>query len=206
MTEPKPIEFYFDLISPYGYLASTQIEAVAARLGRSVDWRPVLLGVTVMKIMGMKPLLETPLKGAYLYRDAPRVAGMLGVPFRHHGLKTINSVAALRAFLWLKNQDEKLAVLFAKRMYERLWVRGEDITAPEAAAAEAETLGVDAAALLEAVKRPAVKQALHEAVDDAVGKGVFGVPFFIADGEAFWGGDRLPMLDYWLTHQTWGEQ
>ncbi|MCK9508756.1 MAG: 2-hydroxychromene-2-carboxylate isomerase [Pigmentiphaga sp.] len=206
MVMQEPIEFYFDLISPYGYLASTQIEAVAARHGRGVDWRPVLLGVTVMKIMGMKPLLETPLKGAYLYHDAPRVAAMLGVPFRHHGLKNINSVTALRAFVWLKDQDEGLALRFAKRMYERLWVRGEDITAPEAAAAEAEQLGVDAATLMDAVTSPAVKQALHEAVDAAVEKGVFGVPFFIADGEAFWGGDRLPMLDYWLTHHQWEKQ
>lgn len=206
MVMQEPIEFYFDLISPYGYLASTQIEAVAERHGRSVDWRPVLLGVTVMKIMGMKPLLETPLKGAYLYQDAPRVAAMLGVPFRHHGLKGINSVAALRAFVWLKSQDEGLALQFARRMYERLWVRGEDITAPEAAAAEAEKLGVDAATLLDAVTGPAVKQGLHEAVDAAVKKGVFGVPFFIADGEAFWGGDRLPMLDYWLTHHKWERQ
>ena len=50
---PAPIEFYFDPISPYGYLATTQIEAIAARHGRVVDWKPVLLGITVMKVMGL---------------------------------------------------------------------------------------------------------------------------------------------------------
>jgi 2-hydroxychromene-2-carboxylate isomerase len=203
MAQATPIEFYFDLISPYGYLASTQIEAAAARHGRDVDWRPVLLGITVMKIMGMKPLLETPLKGDYLYRDAPRVAAMLGVPFRHHGLKGINSIAAMRAFLWIRARDPALAIRFAKRMYERLWVRGQDITAPQAAAAEAALLGIDTDELLAGIDSPEGKQALHAAVDAAIAKGVFGVPFFIADGESFWGGDRLPMLEHWLAHGKW---
>ena len=108
-----PIEFYFDFISPYAYFGSTQIDALAARYGRQVDWRPVLIGITILKIMGLKPLLETPLKGKYLYRDAPRVARLLGVPFRHHGLKGINSLAASRAYLYLKSKDPQLARRFA---------------------------------------------------------------------------------------------
>ena len=59
---PAPIDFYFDFISPYGYLASTRIEHIAARHGRAVAWRPFLQGVTVLQVMGLKPLLETPLK------------------------------------------------------------------------------------------------------------------------------------------------
>ena len=74
-----PIEFYFDFISPYGYLGSTQVEALAARYGRTVDWKPVLLGITVMKVMGLKPLPETPLKKDYILIDKPRMATLLGV-------------------------------------------------------------------------------------------------------------------------------
>lgn len=206
MTDREPIEFYFDIISPYGYLASKQIELLAARNGRDVDWRPVLLGITVMKIMGMKPLREIPLKGDYLYHDAARTAAMLGIPFRHHGLKGINSIAAMRAFLWIKSFAPLTAVVFAKKMYERLWVRGEDITDPVASAEEAEKLGIEAAALLTAINSAAAKQALHDTVDAAVSKGVFGVPFFIADGESFWGGDRLPMLQHWLTYHSWSSE
>lgn len=57
-TPRAPVEFWFDFISPYAYPGSTQIESVAARHGRAVDWHPVLIGVTVMQVMGMKPLLE----------------------------------------------------------------------------------------------------------------------------------------------------
>ena len=198
-----PIEFYFDFISPYGYLGSTQIEAVAARHAREADWRPVLIGITILKVMGMKPLPEIPLKGAYLARDAPRMAKLLGVPFRQHGLRGHNSVAASRAFLWLKARDAALAKRFARRIYSRLWVEGRDITAPEASAEEAQALGVDRDDLLAAIASPREKQALKEAVDAAIAKGVFGVPYFIVDGEPIWGVDRLWMLEHWLAHGSW---
>jgi 2-hydroxychromene-2-carboxylate isomerase len=198
-----PIEFYFDLLSPFGYLGSTQIERVAARHGRSVDWRPVLIGVTVLKVMGLKPVAETPLKGPYSKRDASRLAAWYDVPLRFHGLKGLNSVAASRAFLWIKQRDPDLAKRFAAGIYERLWVRGQDITPPEAAADEAAALGLDRAELLAALGTDEVKQALKDAVDAAIARGVFGVPFFIADDEPFWGCDHLPMLEHWLAHHSW---
>lgn len=198
-----PIEFYFDFISPYGYLGSTQVEALAARYGRTVDWKPVLLGITVMKVMGLKPLPETPLKKDYILVDKPRMAKLLGVPLVEHGLKGVNSLAASRAFLWLKAQDPALAVRFAHRIYERLWVQGRDITPAEAVADEGVALGVDRAALLAAIESPEMKAALKEAVDAAIAKGVFGVPTFIADGEPLWGVDRLWMLEHWLKRGNW---
>lgn len=198
-----PVEFYFDFISPYGYLGSTQVEALAARYGRTVDWKPVLLGITVMKVMGLKPLPETPLKKDYILVDKPRMAKLLGVPLVEHGLKGVNSLAASRAFLWIKAQDPALAARFAHRIYERLWVQGRDITLPEAVADEGVALGVDRAALLAAIESPEMKAALKEAVDAAIAKGVFGVPTFIADGEPLWGVDRLWMLEHWLKRGNW---
>jgi 2-hydroxychromene-2-carboxylate isomerase len=198
-----PIEFYFDFVSPFGYLGSTQIEALAARHGREVDWRPVLIGVTVLKIMGLKPLTETPLKKDYLRHDAPRMARLLGVPFRFHGRKGGNSLAASRAYLWLKARDPGLAKRFAQGVYARLWVEGRDITEAQSVAEVAAPLGVERDELLAAIESPQARQSLHEAVDSAVAKGVFGVPYFIVDGEPIWGSDRLWMLEHWLQHGSW---
>ena len=197
------IEFYFDPISPYGYLASTQIEALAARYGREVDWKPVLLGITVMKVMGLPPLTQTPLKKDYLVHDRPRMAKLLGVPMVGHGLAGVNSLAACRAFLWLKAKDPELAKRFAERIYARLWVKGEDITPAAVAADEAAALGVDRSAVLAAIESPGMKQALKAAVEAAIAKGVFGVPTFVVDGETIWGVDRLWMLEHWLKHGDW---
>jgi 2-hydroxychromene-2-carboxylate isomerase len=199
----EPIEFYFDLISPYGYFASTRIEALASKYGRSVDWKPVLLGVTVMKIMGLRPLMQTPLKRDYLRHDKPRMARLLGVPFREHSLADVNSLAALRAFLWLKARDPALAVRFAKRIYARLWTESQDITDAMVVVEEAAKLGADGQALAAELESAGAKQSLKDAVDAAVAKGVFGVPTFIVDGESIWGVDRLWMLEHWLRHGTW---
>jgi 2-hydroxychromene-2-carboxylate isomerase len=199
----QPIDFYFDFISPYAYIASTQIEAVAARHGRSVRFRPVLLGITVMKIMGLKPLMETPLKSDYLRHDGPRMAKVYGVPFRYHGLKGINSLAACRAFLWIGKTDPALAVRFAHAVFKALWVDGRDITPADTVAEIAASFGIDAATLKTEIASEQGKLALNAAVEAAIGLGVFGVPYVIADGEPLWGTDRLWMLDHWLTHRSW---
>ena len=81
-----PVDFYFDFLSGYGYVASLRIEAIAARHGRKVDWHCMLLGVAVMKVMGLKPLLETPLKGDYVLRDFARYQ-------RRHGLEMARKVS-----------------------------------------------------------------------------------------------------------------
>jgi 2-hydroxychromene-2-carboxylate isomerase len=199
----NPIDFYFDPISPFGYLGSVQIERVAHRLGRTVDWKPVLIGITVLKVMGLKPVPETPLKGPYAHHDALRLAEYFDVPFRYHSFKGINSVVALRSFLHLKNSDPQLAKRFAQRIFRRLWVDGKDITPFDAVAEEANALGADVAALKAAVESADGKDALRRAVDEAIAVGVFGNPYFIVDGEPFWGVDRMWMIEHWARHHTW---
>jgi 2-hydroxychromene-2-carboxylate isomerase len=105
----KPLDFYFDFISPFGYFASLRIEALATRHQRQVQWHAMLLGVSVMKVMGLKPLLETPLKGDYVRREAERY-------MRRHGLtlkrkvddKMMDPRTAGRAFYWVKKYKPEL--------------------------------------------------------------------------------------------------
>ncbi len=199
----RQIEFYFDPISPFAYLGSIQIERLAARLGRSVEWKPVLIGVTILKVMGLKPLPETPLKGPYLKHDAVRLAEYFDAPFRYHGLKGINSLAALRAFVVLKERDAVLAKSLAQKIFNRLWVRGLDITGANDVAEEAKALGIDVPALLRDIETDRAKNALKAQVDAAIQAGVFGVPYFVVDGEPIWGVDRMWMVEHWATRHAW---
>jgi 2-hydroxychromene-2-carboxylate isomerase len=198
-----PIDFYFDFISPYGYLASTQIEKIAAKHGREVAWHPFLLGVTVMNVMGLKPIMETPLKSDYAVIDRPRMAKLFGVPLVIPDLAGVNSLAASRAFYWIKASDPALATEFAKRIFHRLWVDGEDITDAEAVVAEATVLGIDGDALRDGLQDRWTKDLLRDAVDRTIARKVFGAPFFIVDDEPIWGIDRLWMLEHWLAHGNW---
>ena len=80
MTDPAPIDFYFDFSSPYGYLAAHRIDGIAESHGREVMWRPFLLGV-VFATTGQSPLIGQPLRGAYALHDMQRGARALGIPF-----------------------------------------------------------------------------------------------------------------------------
>jgi len=200
---PAAIDFYFDFISPYGYLAATRIEAIGEAHRRPVAWRPFLLGVTVMQVMGIKPLMETPLKSDYLVVDRPRMASLLGAPLVIPDLDGVNGVAASRAFYWLAERDGAAARGLARRLLERLWVEGRDITGPGIVVEEAAGLGIDGDALAAALGDARVKDLLRVAVDAAVARKVFGSPFFIVDDQPIWGVDRLWMIEHWLRHGSW---
>lgn len=195
---PAPIEFYFDLSSPYGFLASHGIEALAAKHGRSVDWRPVLLG-PMFKETGMAPLTEIPLKGAYAKHDFARSARFHGIEgFRQPSRFPVPTQAAARIVLWLKARDAALAVRVVKAYYRAYFVDDVDISDPDTAAAIAAAQGVDRDAARAAVDDPAWKDALRNEVTTAIARGVFGSPFVFVDGEPFWGLDRFPQIDRWL--------
>ena len=197
------IDFYFDFSSPYGFLASEKIEALAARHGRRVDWHPVLLGV-VFKQTGAAPLTQVPLKGDYSKRDMARSARFHGIDsFRMPSKFPIPSQAAARIVLWSRQRDPALAAKVVHALYRAFFVDDIDISNPDAAAAAAARSGVNAAAARAAIDDPAIKDALKQANDEAIAKGVFGSPFIIVDGEPFWGMDRLDQVDRWLATGGW---
>lgn len=199
---PDPIDFYFDFSSPYGYLASKRIDAIAARHGRTVIWRPHLIGA-VFPTTGSKPLLDIPLKGEYARRDLPRTARRLGIPFRLPDAFPFLSVPAARAFYWLADGDPAMAKALAAALYDRAFGQGEEISSADAVIAVASGLGVDAEALRTALGDPAVKARLKDEVDAAIARGVFGSPFIFVDGEPFWGHDKLEEVDLWLEKGGW---
>jgi 2-hydroxychromene-2-carboxylate isomerase len=194
---PAAIDFYFDFSSPYGFLASQKIDALAEKHGRSVDWHPVLLGV-IFKETAMAPLTMIPLKGEYSKRDFARSARFHGVEFRMPSKFPIASQAPARIVLWLKARDPVLAVRVAKALYRAYFLDDIDISDPEAALAVAAKEGVDANEARTAIGEPAIKELLKREVEQAMARGVFGSPYIIVDGEPFWGLDRLPQIERWL--------
>jgi len=197
-----PIEFYFDFSSPFGYLASEKIDALAAKHGREVLWRPFLLGAT-FKTTGLGPLVSVPMKGEYSQRDFIRSARLMGVPFRLPDNFPVGTVSAARAFYWLDNQDPARAKELAKALYRAYFTGNIDISSAENVIAVAAQSGLDAAAVAAGISDGAVKDRTKIEVDNALAKGVFGSPFTIIDGEPFWGSDRLDQIDRWLATGGW---
>jgi 2-hydroxychromene-2-carboxylate isomerase len=197
-----PLDFWFDFASPYGYLASTRIDDIAARHGRTVRWRPILLGA-VFKVSGMKPVMDQPLRGEYLIHDVPRFARLLGAPLTMPAKVPLNGLAACRAFWWLEPSDPSKAHALAKAIYHAHWGEGRDVAAAEQVAEVAAPLGIPAADLIAGVQEPLVKDRLRAETDEAIRRGVFGAPFIQIDGESFWGADRLDQIDQWLARGGW---
>ncbi len=185
-----PLDFYFDFSSPYGYLASHKIEALAAKHGRGVTWRPMLLGAA-FKATGAAPLPQIPLKGAYAKRDFERSARFHGVQFRIPEPFPVSTVAACRAFYSLS--DDKEQVKLAQALYRAYFVDNLNIGEPENVIKVAASVGARPD-----INDQAVKDRTRAEVEAAIAKGVFGSPYIVVDGEPFWGVDRFEQLERWL--------
>jgi 2-hydroxychromene-2-carboxylate isomerase len=190
----RRIEFYWDSASPYTYLASTQIEALAGKHGASVVWKPFLLG-KAFEATGNRMPAAVPVKGKYMFQDLRLWAKLYAVPFRFPQVFPVASLTSLRIACALPESD---AGKWAKAVMAAYWTREQDIGQPGVLKSVAAELGWDGAALLEKSQDSAVKDKLKANTDEAVARGVFGAPTFFAEDKMFWGNDRLQLLDAYL--------
>ena len=197
MTET--IDFYFEFASPYGYLASLEVDNLAAKYGRSVNWRPFMLGA-ILKITNSAPMMTIPIKGDYMYRDVARCAKLMGVPLTKPDVAPMNSLAAMRVFYWLLDQDKGKAVSFAKAIYHAYWGAGRDMSPVDSVLAVVSDLGVDPSAARVATQDAAVKEQLKRETQLAIDRGAFGSPFIFVDDEGYWGHDRMHHIEHHLRH------
>lgn len=194
---PAAIDFYFDYSSPYGYFAAMKIDDLAAKNGRSVNWKPILLGA-VFKVTGGQPLPALPLKGPYALRDILRSARFHGLPYQQPSKFPVATQAPARAFYWVNDRDPALAKKLAQALYQAYFLQDRDISSPEITADVAATLGLQRDEVLAALNDAAVKDRLKNEVDAAIKLGVFGSPYIVVDGEPFWGIDRFDQIEHWL--------
>ena len=189
------IEFFFDFISPYAHLAAPRVQALAQRHGRPLAWRPFRLGVTVVKVMGLRPMMETPLKSDYVRADLKRLSVLLDEPL-HLGSTSVSDVsAAPRLFYAVEPADRErvaLALLHAR------WAEGIDIGDAAALRRIAVALGLDPALANRCSGSDEAKAQLRQTTEDAIARGVFGSPTCAVGEHLFWGVDRLWMLDEFL--------
>ncbi len=186
------VEVFFDYSSPFAYLGTTQVEGVARRHGAEVVWKPFLLGA-LFKALGtpLVPLATFPAaKARHQALDLQRWAAHYGVPFRFRSQFPLNSVALLRLTL-AAPAPERPALIH--RLMALAWA--EDAVFDEATLAAAlRDVGLDEG-LVARTKDPAIKQALFDATEEAIERGVPGAPTFIVGDELFWGQDRLLFVD-----------
>jgi len=195
---PSAIDFYVDFSSPYSYIASEWIEALAARHGRTVRWHAVLLGVT-FQAAELKSPVSHPIKREYSLHDFERSARFAGVPFTLPERFPVATQNAARVFWWLEESDPERAADWGRHCLRAYFTRGSvDLSNVEHLKALATEFGLDAAEAERVWTEPRWKSRLKTACADAIAQGVFGAPFFVIDGEPFWGNDRRDQIERWL--------
>lgn len=192
------IDFYFDFASPYSYVAAHLIEDIAARHQRSVIWHPIVIGAA-FKAVGGAPMQGVPLRNEYVEKDVGRLARYLGLPYQHPTAYPIPTQHAACAFLWGQDRDPERAKAFAHKVFSAYFVENRNIADIEVVLEIIESFGLERAAAHEALNSAPLKERLKAETDLAMARGVFAAPFFIVDGEPFWGYSRLPVLEKWLT-------
>lgn len=193
-----PIDFFFDFSSPYSYIANEWIDALAARHGRTVRRHAILLGVTFQAAELRSPVAH-PIKREYSLRDFARSARFEGVPFTMPEAFPIPTQNAARMFWYLQDRHgPDAAADWTRSAFRAYFVRGvplHDAAALRALAADSGIAGLSGDQAEAIWNDPAWKDRLRRANEQAIQAGVFGAPFFIVDGEPFWGNDRKPQIE-----------
>lgn len=190
-----PIRFYFEFASPYSYIASLEIEQVAARAGRSVEWCPIDI-VSVWNAHGVLDayLAIRRLKRPYIARDSMRCAELRGIAMARPTVPARDTATAKLAYWGLHNSDPRLAKRFLQVVWHRYFGDGHPIDGLADLAEAAVEIGLGAPEIQAAAAWAGARQALDQSNSDAVSSGCFGVPWFVVDGEPFFGHDRLNQL------------
>lgn len=192
-----PIEFYFDFSSPYSYIASEWIGALAARHARTVRWHAILLGAT-FQAAELKSPVSHPIKREYSLLDFERSARFAGVPLTMPQPFPIATQNAARLFWWLNAQNESRAIAWARHALRAYFTRGINLSDPSALAGLAQEFGLLQGEAETVWNDPVWKARLKQENEQAIAAGVFGAPFFVIDGEPFWGNDRRAQMERWL--------
>ncbi|HIA01972.1 MAG TPA: 2-hydroxychromene-2-carboxylate isomerase [Myxococcales bacterium] len=192
------LEYHFDIVCPYAYLGSTQIEALCERTEATLSWHPVLLG-GILKSIGSDPMFTLKLPAAKIRHnllDMLRWADVWEVPFSMHQQHPVRTVMTQRAII-AAGAHPKLI----HRLYRAYWVENLDLNNAGLLAEIITDAGFDGPAVVEQTNNPQIKQALRKATDEVTARGAFGVPAMFVDETLIWGQDRLSFVEQLLTKE-----
>ncbi len=186
------VELFFDIGSPYSYLAATQMADLSERTGAEVRWRPFLLG-GVFKATGNEMPARVPAKARWMVADLHDWASLYEVPFVFPtALFPKNTLLAQRA---LTAAPAPAVPMFALALFGAFWVEGRDPSDSAVVRACADAVGLDGAAILAASGEPEIKAQLRATTEDAIARGAFGAPTFFVGDRMFWGNDRIGLIE-----------
>lgn len=190
----KQVEFFFDVGSPYSYLAYHQLPKIAQAKGADIVWRPMLLG-GVFQATGNSSPATIPAKGRYSNVDLERWAKHFGVPIQQNPHFPINTLQLMRGAVGMQLRSDAEFHRYLAAIFSAMFEHPRNLGDLQELAAVLEAAGISPALMLELVQDDRIKQTLRKTTEEAVARGVFGAPTFFVGDEMFWGQDRLHFVE-----------
>ncbi|MBT5435758.1 MAG: DsbA family protein [Alphaproteobacteria bacterium] len=188
-----PITFFFDVHSPWSYLAANRIGHMARRHHAKILWRPIHLANLMETIDGLRPMEQSAARVAWYEQDCVDRFSELGLAYDPHPDYPLRPSRALRAIAYAAEQG--CVDAFVQTVMRGYWAEHADISDLEVLQAMADAVGLRPRAIAEIVDDAAYKQVVTDNTGDAIDQGVFGVPSFLFNGKLYFGNDHMEMLD-----------
>lgn len=195
------IEFWFEFASTYSYPAAMRVESVAQQYGRTVRWKPFLLGpIFQAQGWGDSPFNIYPIQGRYMWRDLERICAELDLPLIRPSTFPRNGLLAARVAC--VGHDAVWLPAFVRQVFTANFVHDRDISQPDVVLDCLNALVPDPQRILDAANRADAKAQLRANTEQAIHSGLFGAPSFLVEQELFWGNDRMEQAMRWRGRPT----
>lgn len=185
----KRLEFFYDYVSPYSYLANSRVREVG---GSGLVYRPMFLG-GVMQASGNLPPGTLEVKGQYLRKDIARWAEHYGIEYNRNPNFPQNTLKALR--LAIVAQQDGIFPEVHGSLYTAMFVDGKDLSDDRILGEIMNSTGMDAPATFSRIAEQAIKNELKANTEEAVARGAFGAPTFFVGDKMFFGNDRFDFIE-----------
>ncbi|CAN5723805.1 2-hydroxychromene-2-carboxylate isomerase [soil metagenome] len=194
----REVEFFYDLVSPYSYLAYGPLTRLCEERDAELVLRPVLLGA-LHKAAGIQAPIEAKAKSRYQWHDIHRWAEYYGAPLRFPDPFPFRTLTTMRAAMFCAGRGELGS--FTREAFAFYWEEGgapdglEEVNEQQPVTEVARRVGLDPDEVLRGAAVTENKEALKESTSEALERGVFGAPTFFVGEEMYWGNDRLHFVE-----------
>lgn len=183
----KTIDFYFDVISPYTYLAHQKIIKKYKNKNINFNYKPILLG-GLHKLAEITPPAFNKFKMKNMKRDCELIANKNDIEFKWNDLFPINSINIMRGYLLVDDQKKEI---FINKFFDAYWKYNINLNIKENFNEVLKDLKIDPDEYFNGIQNEKIKDELKNKTNEAFNKEIFGAPTFIVNNKLFWGQDRL---------------
>ena len=184
----KPLEFYFDFISPYSFLAHKQMRKIENNEGIKVIYKPVLLG-GLHNLHGIKAPAFIPAKAKHMVRDCKLIAEKNNIRFKFNSYFPIRSLNLMRGVLVA--EEDNVKKYYIDNIFNTIWQDGLNMNDAIVIQKILQNLNINPKTFSLRTTSSLIKDLLKKRTNDAYEKGVFGAPTFLVNNKIFWGQDRI---------------